>query len=140
MRGAGPSLHVHFTEIFKRQYYAVLVQVVAHEYSSTQKLKSFQKERYDADFSHTKYEFFRAANELNRIMNVTFTFLHKYRKNLPKKYWRKLIMPSGINALKSVLRTVKKRLPNRDKKVSVLFYDPFTEEIDWPPDDKLVLK
>jgi len=46
-------------------------------------------------------------------------------------------MAAGIGALQSALGLLKKRLPNRNKKVSVVFYDPFTDEIDWPPEEKL---
>jgi hypothetical protein len=69
-------------------------------------------------------------------MNVSFTFLLNHRKNIPLKYWRKLLMTAGIGALQSAIGRVKKRLPNKDIKISVV-YEKRDGTIDWPPEERI---
>ncbi len=43
----------------------------------------------------------------------------------------------GINALQSSLRRIKKKVFPFERKISVIYFDPFTGKIDLPPEDDL---
>ena len=46
-------------------------------------------------------------------------------------------MAAGVNALQSFLDRMKKKAPFKTEKISVVFFDPLTEEYDLPPEDKI---